>query len=160
MASKWAAASRRATADPPMQRTEPAGTLLVGREAAAPARPWVGTPLSSMWRRLPTTVALAGLLTVVVLYVALWIIALSCGHTRAISRHYDVPAEFRGNHGPWRHQRVLRGLSNYALLVTVAGVLPLAWLGALVERSRRANIVAVTATLLFVVNCAHFPLFD
>ena len=94
------------------------------------------------------------------LYVALWVLALSRGHTRAISRHYDVPAEFRGNHGPWRHYRVLRGVYDYALMVTSAGVLPLAWLGALVERTRRANMVAVTSTLLLVVNCAHFPLFD
>ena len=113
-----------------------------------------------MWRRLPTTVALAGLLTVVVLYVALWVIALSRGHTRAISRHYEAPAEFRGNHGPWRHQRVLRLLSGYASLVTTIGVLPLACLGALVERTRRANVVALMAALLLVINCAHFPLFD
>lgn len=97
---------------------------------------------------------------VFVLYVALWVIALSRGHTRAISQHYDVPAEFRGNHGAWRHHRVLRGLYDYALQVTLAGVLPLAWLGALIERTRRANMVAVMATLLLVVNCAHFPLFD
>lgn len=113
-----------------------------------------------MWRRLPTTVALAGLLTVVALYVAMWVIALSRGHTRAISQHDDVPAEFRGNHGPWRHHRVLRGLYNYALQVTMAGVLPLAWLGVAFDRSRPANIVAIMATLLVFVNCAHFPLFD
>ena len=113
-----------------------------------------------MWRRLPTTVALAGLLTVVGLYVALWVIALSRGDTRAISQHYDVPAEFRGNHGPWRHHRVLRGLSDYALQVTLASVFPLAWLGAALEQTRRANVVAIMAALLVFVNCAHFPLFD
>jgi hypothetical protein len=116
--------------------------------------------LATMWRRLPTTIALAGLLTAVLLYVALWVIAVSRGHTRAISQHFDVPAEFRGNHGPWRHHRILRDLSNYASVVTLAGVLPLAVLGGLVERTRRANIVAALAVVMLIVDCAHFPLFD
>jgi hypothetical protein len=113
-----------------------------------------------MWRRLPTTVALAGVLTVVALYTALWAIALSRGNVRAIGKHYDVPAELRGTHGPWRHNTVLRGLAESATLVLVTGVIPLASLGAVVERTRRAGYVAVLALVMFIVDVAHFPLFD
>jgi hypothetical protein len=120
---------------------------------AAPEKP-------AVWRRLPTILALAGLITVVVLYVALWAIALHGDHVRAITRHYDTPAGFRGNHGPWRHHRVLRGISGHASVIMVFGVLPLAGVGALVERTRRGGIVAVFAVVMLVVDCAHFPLFD
>ena len=112
------------------------------------------------WRRLPTTLALAGLITVVVLYVALWAIALQGDHVRAITSYYDTPAGFRGNHGPWRHHRVLRGISGHAAVIMVLGVLPLAAAGALVERTRRAGIVVALSLVMFVVDCAHFPLFD
>ena len=117
-------------------------------------------PVSSMWRRLPTTVALAGLLTVGALYVALWVIAFSRGDVRAIGRHDDVPPEFRGNHGPWRHHRVLRDVSGYASAIMIAGVMPLAGLGAAVERTRRSGIVAGLSLAMLVVCCGHFPLFD
>ena len=113
-----------------------------------------------MWRRLPTTVALAGLLAAAALYVALWVVAVSRGDTRAISRHDDTPAGFRSNHGPWRHHSVLRGLCGCASIITIVGVLPLAGLGALVERTRRAGIVAALALVMAAVDCAHFPLFD
>ena len=113
-----------------------------------------------MWRRLPTTIALGGLLAVAGLYAALWTIALSGGHLRGVSAHFSQPAEFRSNHGPWRHHVVLDGLYEYALLVTVWGLSPLAWLGTLVERTRRAYNVAGLAAALLVVGCAHVPLFD
>jgi hypothetical protein len=113
-----------------------------------------------MWRRLPTTIALAGLLTVAVLYVALWSMAFSRGKVRAIAQHYDAPPEFRGNHGPWRHDRVLRRLSSYASVVMVVGVLPLAATGAVVEGTRRSGIVVGLALVMLVVGYAHFPLFD
>ena len=116
--------------------------------------------VSGMWRRLPTTLALAGLFMVAALYVALWTIALSQGDVRAIKQHYEVPARLRGNHGPWRHHRVLRDLSEYALMILFIGALPLAALGILVERTRRAGIVGAFALTMLVVDCAHFPLFD
>lgn len=113
-----------------------------------------------MWRRLPTTVALAGLLTAFGLYAAMWAIAMSGGRVRALSHHYDVPPEFRGNHGPWRHHRVLRRLCGYASIITVVGVLPLTTIGVLVERTRRAAIVSALSFVMIVIDCAHFPLFD
>ena len=113
-----------------------------------------------MWRRLPTTITLTGVLIVVVLYLVVWATAFADGSVRAISQHYGVPVEFRGNHGPWRHHRELRLLSEYATLLTVFGIPPAAWLGFLFERTRRAQIVAVLSGVMIVVDCAHFPLFD
>jgi hypothetical protein len=113
-----------------------------------------------MARRLLTNIAIAGLITMVLAVAAMWVTALADGHVRLLVREYDVPPEFRGNHGPWRHARVLGVLYNVAVFGTMLGVLPIAWAGALVERTRRAEIVAGLATVMLLVNCAHVPLFD
>ena len=113
-----------------------------------------------MWRRLPTTLALAGLLAVFLAYVGLWVIAFSEGDVRWLATHYETPAEFRGSGVPWGRNRVLRTLDGYASVLTIFGVLPLAVLGGLVERRRRANVVLALAVVMVVMSCAHFPLFD
>ena len=111
------------------------------------------------WRRLPTTIAIAALATVASLLVAMWVIAMANGHVRLLIEYYNAQPEFRGNHGPWRHA-VLRGIYDYALLLTLFGVIPLAFLGAAVEGRRRAAAVLALAMILLVVGLAHFELFD
>jgi hypothetical protein len=55
---------------------------------------------------------------------------------------------------------VLNVLYDFAMFATLFGVLPVAWVGAMTERTRRAGVVAGLATLMLFLNCAHFPLFD
>ena len=107
-----------------------------------------------MLRRLPTTVALATLITVALLITTVWAIAITNGHTALLWR------ESPGNHGPWRHHVTLRHLDNYASVYTVALLCPMAGLGMLIERSTRSAIVTILAFVALVVSCAHFPLFD
>jgi len=113
-----------------------------------------------MGRRIFTNIAIAGLISVALAVAAMWIIALRDGHARLILWQYQTPPEFRGNHGPWRHALMLEVLYDFALFGTFVGVLPVAWVGAMVERTRRAGIVAGLATVMLFLNCAHFPLFD
>jgi len=113
-----------------------------------------------MGRRIFTNIAIAGVISVVLVVAAMWIIAITDGHARLVIQEYQTPPEFRGNHGPWRRALVLEALWNYAAFGTLFGVLPVAWLGFLVERTRRAEVVAALATLMFFVSCGHFPLFD
>jgi hypothetical protein len=110
-------------------------------------------------KRIFTNVAIAGLISVTLALAAMWIIALADGHAQLIVREYRTPPEFRGNHGPWRHARVLRTLHDFAMFGTF-GVLPAALIGAASEGTRRARIVAALATVMLFLNCAHFPLFD
>jgi hypothetical protein len=97
---------------------------------------------------------------VIGLYLAMWMIALTHGNVADASQHFATPPRFRGNHGPWRHDRVLRTLSEFASLFTILAVLPLASAGCFLERTRRAGIVAALALAMMVIDCAHFPLFD
>jgi hypothetical protein len=97
---------------------------------------------------------------VIGLYLTMWTSALSYGDVADASQHFATPPKFRGNHGPWRHDRVLRTLSEFASLLTILAVLPLASAGCFLERTRRAGIVAVLALAIMVIDCAHFPLFD
>jgi hypothetical protein len=113
-----------------------------------------------MGRRIFTNIAIAGIISVVLAVAAMWIVAASDGHVQLIVREYQTPPEFRGNHGPWRHARVLNSLYDFAMFATLFGVLPAAWVGAMTERTRRAGVVAGLATLMLFLNCAHFPLFD
>ena len=103
---------------------------------------------------------MAGLPTVFLVYVGLWVIAFSEDNVRWLATHYATPVEYRGNGGPWGRHRVLGTLSGYASGLTICGVLPLAALGAFVERTRRAKFVAWLAAVMLLVDCAHFPLFD
>ena len=73
---------------------------------------------------------------------------------------YQTPPAWRGNHGPWRHALVLGVLYDFAMFANFFGVLPMAWIGATIERTRRASIVAALTTLMFLLNCVHLPLFD
>jgi hypothetical protein len=112
------------------------------------------------FRRLATTAALAVLLMGMGLLAAIWVIALANGYVGLLSQYYELAPEFRGNHGPWRHVRVLRELYRYALGLTFFGALPLAFLAAIVDGSRRTGILVVSAMILLIVGVAHFPLFD
>ncbi len=113
-----------------------------------------------MGRRIFTNIAVAGLISVAMAIAAMWAVAVTDGHARLIIREYQTPPEFRGNHGPWRRARVLERLYDFAMICTVVGVLPAAWVGVAVERTRRAQIVAILSTVMLFLNCAHLPLFD
>ena len=105
-------------------------------------------------RRMPSNIAIAFLVFVVIVTALMWIIAI----------HEDVArlafTEKSGNHGPWRHVRPLRILDGFAMSCTVLAALPMAFIGAWLEQSPRAVIVLLCAVAAIIANCAHFPLFD
>lgn len=113
-----------------------------------------------MTRRIWTNLAIVGLAMVAVIIAAMWTTALVNDQLRLIHQEFGLPPELRGNHGPWRHARVLAALYDTALLGTLFGVLPAALVGVTRERTRRAAVVAALAMVMLFVNCAHFPLFD
>jgi hypothetical protein len=113
-----------------------------------------------MGRRILTNIAIAGMTCVAFAVAAMWIVAISDGHAPLIVHEYQKSAELRGNHGSWRHSGVLNALYDFAVFTTVFGVLPIGWIGALTERTRRARVVAGLATIMLLLCCAHLPLFD
>ncbi len=106
-----------------------------------------------MFYRLPTNIALALLITVLVGYIIMWGVAMDSGLAAAAFQANQ------GNHGPWHFDKVLSKIYNDALLgsmvATVVGLF-----GLLVEKSWRARIVAVLSFATIILGVVHFLLFD
>src|SRR5688572_12881304 len=86
-------------------------------------------PVAGLVARLPTDVAIAALVVIGGMVLTMWALALNDG----VAGSAFGPAS--GNHGVWRHHRVMRGLYEHVLLYAHLIALPAALLGGFAEGS-------------------------